>query len=207
MVIVCRFVVVVPALCQGGKMKRLITASLIALIALTPFRQERAKAADPNALLPAMCALVVIGIGIVVVYEMVKLCKKMDQRDQEQKDPPDTNKVNRAQSVMPPGNHMTLTDASVNAYDCSEFGMADPYSGSLITTRSCGILQSSTDLANWSEEYSFTGWTSADGTMMLWTKQGIPVMTNYVPIFGTNVLSLPICSATEPRKFYRVTGN
>jgi hypothetical protein len=85
----------------------------------------------------------------------------------------------------------------------SDFGATDPYTGSLITAHMKGVLQSSADLASWREEYSFEGWGSADGVMMLWTKAGVPVMTNYCAIGGRDAVPLPLTQGDKC--FFRIT--
>lgn len=183
--------------------QQLITLSLCGALCILPCHKQRARAAEPQWIQVA-CGLLVIGAGIYITIELYKYCKKnLQQEPEKPKDPPATNNVNQAQAVMAPGT-LRLTDSNVTTYDVSAYGMSDPVTGSLILNHAKGVLQSSPDLASWSEAFSFEAWASTDGIMFLWTKAGSPVLTNYCAMGATNAVPLPLLDSA-PAKFYRLT--
>ena len=78
-------------------------------------------------------------------------------------------------------------------------------SGLPVTYAEQFTLQSSTDLRNWKEEYSICSYASDGGTLMLYSKGGVPVLTNYVVLGATNYVPLDL-GPLVPKKFFRIAA-
>lgn len=202
-------------------MRKKLTAGVLAtLIALAgPISQKalsRPVAPEPpkpQYLIQVVCGLVVIGVGVIVVYEIHKTCKKLfdpKPANANTNDPP-----NQVESFTGPGTPqpvtfngkgMALNDETVPCWDASSFGWVDPVSGLAITDAEQFTIQSSTDFRSWREEYSVNCWSSDGGVLMLYTKAGQPVLTNYLAFGATNYVPLDMGGFTAPKKFFRIAA-
>lgn len=186
--------------------RKLITVGLITGLCIVPCKRSKA---DPQpALMGLVCAVLVISIGGYCLYELVQVCKRnLNDKKDDPNNPPGTNNNYHVESVLPPSRgNLSLNDDGVSYADCSASGLADPVSGSLVTTHMLAKLESSTDLVNWSEYYSMEGWASATGMQCLYTSNGIPVLTNYVTWGSTNFIPLSVASGHEPQRFFRLSA-
>jgi hypothetical protein len=184
-------------------MKKIITLSLIAGLVFTPVK--RVKAPEPNSLLWVACSVTVLVVGSFCIWQLYKACKRMNNAQDAPPPPPATNNVTQVQWTNGPVAAMGVLDDSAAVYsDCSLNGYADPMTGSPITTFMQAKLESSADLVRWQEVHTVNGWISSDGLLLLYTSNRVGILTNYVPMNGTNFINLG--GATDAAKFYRVTA-
>lgn len=202
-------------------MKRsFIAGSLIAAFLVLPFQPARAQQTDPQPqwMLEAICGMFVLGIGAVCYIELRKMCKrafppppcKCDGSDGcGCNHPPPGPEALYTPTNTPPvsASAMTLTDASgVALSDVSTNGWTDPVSGLPVMTHLQTSLQSSSDLKSWQSELEIEAWNSDGGTLAVFSRAGVPVLTNYVAFGATNAIPLAIGSRSEPQKFYRLAA-
>lgn len=195
------------------KKTTILLAGALAVLPCQPARAQTTNDPQPQVMMEIVCGLVVLGVGALVAIEMHKVCKKAFA-------PPllpcGCNCTNGCGCPCAPpaiggltqfqGTNTTaavLTDSAIT-YTASTNGWTDPVSGALVTATLTARLESSRDLATWAEEYSFAGWVSDTGILMLYSRAGTPVLTNYMAFNATNAVPLPIGSGTEPAKFFRL---
>lgn len=156
---------------------------------------------------PVVCGVIVIGTGAYVVWQIYKLCQKIDQKPDKDPGPPppcDCGNPKCTCNQQPaPSQAVKLPDDGVAYYDVSGLGYTDPVTGSPVRAYFTATLLSSTDLKGWAQECAIQGWASVDGTMVAVTKAGI-VMKAYMPMGGTCQVPVDIGSGKEPQKFFKV---
>lgn len=191
--------------------KRLwISALLIASMTLIPHQRLRAQPQKPQWVIPVVCGVIVIGVGAWVTYSLYKMCQKIpNQKPDDQQDPnaPPAAPHANAQPKAMPSVTMQLPDASgVLYWDCSTNGWTDPVSGGPVTQIMKTRLQSTVDFQTWTDELALLGYCSDNGTLIVYSRGGVPVLTNYLTFGTTNVLNFNGDGAMAPHKFYRLAA-
>lgn len=195
---------------------RAITALLVAALALIPAGTSKAQVKQPKLVAEVCVAVVVIGVGVYVVYKINKLCKE------KLGPPPDGGSTNNP--VPPPPQpppkksniissySSTFSDApqvempeDINEWDISTNGYIDPDGYPYTVLISFG-LESSTNILNWQNEGSVTGWMSQNWIVTIAYSNSVPLNTNWTQfsVGCTNSVTLPIAAA--PTKFFRTVA-
>lgn len=186
-----------------------ITAALIAAMALLPHQRLRAQQHKPQWVIPVVCGLIVIGVGAWVTYSLYTVCKKLPPaKPDDQQDPPPPppvpNGAHLTEPPMPPVT-MQLSDTSgVLFWDCTTNGWIDSVSDTPITSIMKTRLQSTVDFNTWTDELALLGYCSNNGALIVYSRGGVPVMTNYHTFGTTNVLNFNADGTMAPHKFYRL---
>ncbi len=189
--------------------KRLcLTGLLIFAIAILPYRPARAQQHKPQ-WVAFVCGAVVLGVGAWICYSLYRLCQKIPPppKPDDQQDPPPPPdpppKPNAANAV--PSQTMALDDNSgVLYWDCSTNGWTDPVSGLPVTSIMKTTLQATEDWHTWTDELSLLGYCSDSGILMVYSRSGAPVLTNYLAFGQTNVVNFNATGILAPHKFYRL---
>lgn len=192
------------------KAKLALTCALIAALTVTPHTRAKAQT-KPQWIVPVICGCIVIGIGAWVTYEMYQVCKKIpDKKPDDQPDPP-----------LPPGQPQFFTRSSTNApsvtmrlndfsgvatWDASGYGWTDPVSGDPVTAVMLTKIQSTRDFHAWTDELSIIGYFSQAGAVLVLSRAGATICTNYLAAGATNVLNLNQGGTVAPHKFYRLAA-
>lgn len=188
-----------------------ITALLVAAIALIPPQRLKAQQQhNPQWVIPVVCGAIVLGVGAWITYSLYKVCQKIpDQKPDDQQDPPPPPPVAKANGAQlaSPNVTMALTDASgVLYWDCSTNGWTDPVSGTPVTGIMKTRLQSTVDFHTWVDELALLGYCSDNGAVIVYSRGGVPVLTNYHTFGTTNVLNFNADGMIAPCKFYRLAA-
>lgn len=194
------------------KKKLCITSFLIAAIAFLPYRPARAQQKDPNVAVEVVCTMIVIGVTAWIGYSVYKACKRLPPPpqipdDEENPPPPPAPPPKPNAASVVPAVPLSLDDQSgVLYWDCSTNNWTDPVSGLPVTAIMKTTIQSSVDFTNWSEEVSLLGYCSDNGVLMVLSRSGLPICTNYLPMSATNVVNLNLEGKLTPYKFYRLAA-
>lgn len=165
----------------------------------------------------ALGVMVVIGMYAVIYFEMKKCCAKINPAPPPncQCEPGSACGCNHPvgpefvrlcdPAPAPPGNPLVLTDeAGVGYYDVSTNSWVDPISGMQELLFMQTSLQSSTNLIQWQEEYAVTGWGSPSGWLFVFSRNGVPLATNYAVGTFTNSVPIPLGNRIENKRFFRL---
>ena len=186
-----------------------LTALLIGAMALLPHQRLRAQQ-KPQWVIPVVCGVVVIGVGAWITYSLYKVCQKIpDPKPDDQQDPPPPVQPNAltAPSTAMPSVTMALDDRSgVLYWDCSTNGWTDPVSGTPVTQIMKTRVQSTVDFQSWNDELAVLGYCSDAGALVVFSRGGSPIATNYFTFGTTNVLNFNADGTVLPHKFYRLTA-
>lgn len=192
-------------------MKKHLSFLLALSFLVLPLHSKPKPQPKPQWVIPVVCGLVVLGVGVVVVFELHKTCVKVFG---EQPVTANTNAPpNQTQSftgtgqsvpVFFSGKGMALNDYAVSFWDASAYGWLDPKAGLPVNGCEQFALESSYDFRAWREEYTVQLWASDAGCVMLYSKAGSPMMTNYLSNGTTNYVALSIGTSNEPAKFFRI---
>lgn len=167
-----------------------------------------------NPLLAELCvAGLIVGVGIILFFGLKKICKQCLPpvvTPATPPQPPATNAPPRLTDAM--GNDtaicLYLNDDSFDVWDVSgyTFPNTDPAGNPYLRWFRC-VLQSSTNLTDWTREVVLNGWASQQYLALVASDpRGIPLATNFCLMGGTNALTLPSITAAEDHKFFRVVG-
>jgi multisubunit Na+/H+ antiporter MnhC subunit len=187
-------------------MKRTITFLLIGSLSLGAVQKPKEQ---PKVVTQIVCGLVVLGVGLVVVWQIRKTCKRIfDQQDNPQTNAPPADALsftgqgtNTAIVLM--GKGTVLSDYGSTYQDDSVYGWIDAKSGLPINGSETCVIESSTNFQQWSEEYTVNSWASDAGVIMLYSHAGMPVLTNYLATGATNFVPLSL-GPIQPKKFFRI---
>jgi hypothetical protein len=196
-------------------MKILLTSSLVLALLVEPIKAPaQPSSQNPNvAELP--CAIVILIVGGIVAYKLVNFCQKHLPPSNPPPPPPTpppqpTNSApnirsNVAQEPSPPVLPPLILTNDI-CCDISGCGWYDP-SNSEYTTMFSYTIQSSTNLIQWQNECSVTGWVSDTTIVTELYTNGVSQSTNWDFNWQqqTNVLALPFVPATAPNKFFRLS--
>jgi len=192
------------------KSKLLLAGALIAALTVTPHARVQAQA-KPRWVIPVVCGVFIIGIGAWIAYSLYKVCEKIPPpKPEDQPDPPPP--PNQPQFFTPsstnaPSVTMRLDDsAGVATWDASGYGWSDPVSGDPITAVMLTTVQSTRDFHAWTEEVSIVGYFSQAGGVLVFSRAGAPICTNYLSAGATNVLNFNPGGTLPPSKFYRLAA-
>lgn len=190
-----------------------ITALLVAAMALLPHQRLKAQQQhNPQWVIPVVCGAIVLGVGAWITYSLYKCCQKIPPPghipdDEAQPDPPPQQQGQGGKLIANPAVTMQLTDASgVLYWDCTTNGWTDPVSGGPVTTIMKTRLQSTVDFNTWTDELALLGYCSDNGTLIVYSRGGVPVLTNYLTMGATNVLNFNADGTMAPHKFYRLAA-
>lgn len=191
--------------------KRLwITTLLVAAMAIVPHQRLRAQQ-KPQWVIPVVCGVIVLGVGAWITYSLYKVCQKIPQPkpdDQQDPPPPPAAGANlQGQSGSAPSVTMALADSNgVLYWDCSTNGWTDPVSGGPVTAIMKTRVQSTVDFQSWNDELSILGYCSDNGALIVYSRGGSPVLTNYHTFGTTNVLNFNADGMIAAHKFYRLAA-
>ena len=191
--------------------KLLITSVLVAALSLTPHERARAQQHKPQWVIPVVCGAIVLGVGAWITYSLYKVCQKInDPKPDDQQDPPPPPPPAaqaKPQALVIPSVTMQLPDVNgVMYWDCSANGWTDPVSGGPVNAIMKTRLQSTVDFQSWNDELSLLGYCSDNGALIVYSRAGVPVLTNYFTFGTTNVLNFNADGSIAPHKFYRLAA-
>lgn len=199
-------------------MKPIVTAVLI--LCIFSIRPVKAwipvNADDPGTgkkSTTVVCAVVALGVGAVVIWGLWKMCSKIpvpppvDPPPPPPTNPPPIFNPTNAPPTNPPPKKpwwkLGLLDNSAS-FDISSYGLQDSFNPNVnYHTMVTFTIQSSTNLAVWSEEVSATGWVSDNGIFFAYYRAGSNALNTYTTPGHTNYAPIPIVG-DEPRKFFRM---
>lgn len=185
---------------------RTVTAALIVGFVLfgTPV-QNRAQ--DPW-ILECSFALVVIGVGVVVVVGLVRTCDRCLPPTEPPAQPPAPSpNTNIIHHTLPRTNvTLNLKDEALGYYDVSSLTLSNSDShGNSFHVWFHGTVQSSTNLNHWKNEYTINGWASATELVTVYSVNDAPVYTNRSNLAGgIDDVEIPSVTGDEPAKFFRL---
>jgi len=192
--------------------KRLcVTALLAGSMALLPHQRLQAQQ-KPQWVIPVVCGVVVIGVGAWITYSLYKCCQRIpppNPKPDDQQDPPAPPGANltQAPSAPMPSVTMALADTSgVLYWDASAYGWSDPVSGLPITQIMKTRIQSTVDFQSWNDELAILGYCSDAGALLVFSRGGSPISTNYFTFGTTNVWNFNPDGTLLPHKFYRLAA-
>lgn len=182
-------------------MKTAVTAVLVAAFLfwpVTPPPRAEIRAEEPKISTAVECvmALLVLGVGAVAVYQLIKLCRKLPPLPAPDPPPPPTNSV--PTNGLPiltnrPGRRVIVPRAS--------------------TWGQSVVLQTSAGLGPWTNLCRFDFTLPGDGTLIaVASKDGVPLWTNQAPLsFVTNsdptaILDFSALELTNGGQFYRLAA-
>ncbi len=194
-------------------MKRmLLTAVLIGAMAAIP-PQSRAKTYRPyNAAIMIGCGILVIGVGIVVIIQIKKLCDKIPAPD-----PPPTNNIPPPPWTTPTNNPSTNTFPPFTNPPAPKkpwytiWSLDDENVTYTITNTgeaySAWNLQTANSMRGpWTTLYAVQTWLDYTGTVTQWTdSKGVVVWVSHCDPGGSDNIPLDIGSGNEPQQFYRIS--
>jgi hypothetical protein len=177
-------------------MKTTTLILVLSMLFISPGSYQAQEKSDDK-LAALVCAVLVVGVGTVVIIGLVKLCQKIPTPDAPPPAPPyypptiptsTTNLPKWFKRISPP-----LSDVAISSYDISGYAIPDGYSSakSLATFKTLTAMrvECSTNLSQWSEEMTITQWISDHGIFSAVYRDGSNVMntyssgiTNYVPM-------------------------
>lgn len=157
-------------------------------------------------------AAVVIGVGAIVLVNLCKLAKKINPPEQPPSTPPcgtnappATNHVQLSEQSVGSVPVLQFDDSGVYAADISDYGFTDP-DGYVYGDIYDFKLLSSTNLKDWNEECTVTGWVSPQWVVSVAYTNNTPASTNWLRrAQGTQAaFNMPIQPA--PAKFFQVVS-
>lgn len=190
---------------------RTLTVTLVAGIMLwgTP-DQSRSQDGNDPLITECVVTLVVIGVGIVLIVGLVRVCKRCLPPAQPPPQPPccipNTNAPPHTNStshyIIPP----KLMDDAFSYYDVSSITLSNTdTSGNAYRVWFHGNVESSTNLNQWKNEFTIDGWASPLEVVTVYAVDGIPIATNRASLgSANNIVEVPAINANEPAKFFRV---
>ena len=187
---------------------RTVTGLTIIALLLNP--QPKAKAqSNPKVIAEFCVGLVVVAVGAIVIYKLCKVAKKLvppvtppTPPPPPTNAPPATNHFAFQASSDTPLPVLNLGGDEGEVYDISSSGLLDP-DGNRFVYLYVLTLMSSTNLGQWSEECTVTGWCSASWFVAVSYNAGVPVDTNWSRT-AVNTLNSGGCSTSS--KFFKVTS-
>jgi len=172
--------------------------------------QAQADTNDDGQLAGAcIVAVAVIGVGLLLVISLTKMCKHCLPPPNDPPQPPASSTNHTASSY---GNvtgtvSLPLSDEAVQCYDVSSYSFAnrDPNGFPYLLWFTC-VIESSTNLSNWRTQCTLNGWASATTIVTVWSDENAqPVCTNFVPRSASSITGqMPSLVADTDRKFFRV---
>lgn len=193
-------------------MKLTTLALVLSLLFIAPESYHVRAQSNEKVLAPLLCAAVVVGVGIIVVIGLKKLCEKIPTPDAPPPIPPvhpstvptsTTNLPPWFKRISPP-----LNDYAVFVEDISTYQIPDNYGGakslSYFNTLVAFKIQSSTNLQEWRDELTITQWVSSRGAFSAVYQDGSNIMNTY-SLGRTNYVPIDI-AGNESNKFFRVVS-
>jgi len=187
-----------------------LTALLICVIALLPHQRLRAQQ-KPQWVIPVVCGVFILGVGAWITYSLYKVCQKIPPPPpDDQPDPPPPpnppNAVTAPNTALPPVTMALDDNSGVLYWDASGYGWTDTVSGLPITQIMKTRIQSTVDFQSWNDELGILGYCSDAGALLVFSRSGSPVSTNYFTFGTTNVLNFNADGTLLPHKFYRLAA-
>lgn len=160
----------------------------------------------------ALCGVIILGIGCVVVIELHSLCKKAFPPPPTPPPPPPTPcecgspncTCATPQGLQKPVVTLKLTDDNINCFDVSGLGYVDPKSGAPILTWFSTTLMKSDDCRLWWHEVIIQGWYSQSGITLTLTGPTVFPTDTYLPLGGTLRLPINLGDGGEPAQFFKL---
>jgi hypothetical protein len=170
-----------------------------------------AQSPPPKKNLTGACvlAVIILGIGVVIIVSLKKLCNKCLPPPQSPAQPPppptSTNQPPHLTSLSGPEIQLQMPDDNLQCYDVSGYQLAhnDP-NGYPYVFWFTGEVESSTNLEQWRTEGTINGWVSSTTVAMV-ISSGTSAVTNFANRFSGSI-SAPFESLTAEgdRKFFRM---
>ncbi len=185
---------------------RILTGLLILAMLLMAIPVSKSQE-EPKYVLEICVAVVVVGVGAVVVCGLCKLAKKIPPTDPQPpapptNAPPTTNHLSFHLESQPACPVVQMEGTNGEIYDISSYGFLDP-DGQPYTSMYALAINSSTNFRQWSQECCITGWMSYGWCVAICYQGGAPVSTNWSQS-RSNVVNAAISPAAS--KFFMVTS-
>lgn len=211
---------------------RMLTILLIASITYCQMQNEVVAAPTPqqqqtkemhayvdqlrqdNPLLAELCvAGLIVGVGIILFFGLKKICKQCLPPVVTPATPPQPPATNTPPKIVDAvGNNtaiqLYLSDNTFDVWDVSGFTFEnkDPAGNPYVRWFDC-VIQSSTNLTDWTTQLVLNGWASSGYLIMVGSDpHGIPLATNLCLLGQTNSLTIPGLNAVEDHKFFRAVN-
>lgn len=197
--------------------KHIITGLMVALLATVPPCNVQAQSNGKDNIVMIGCSLIVIGVGIVVIIGLKKMCDHIPPVDQQPTNnvppmpPVPTNNIptNSIPTNKPPWYKRLalLEDSQVGYYDITWLGLSDTNCGYAAPVIAYTVLrfQESRDMATWNDLLYGTSWLSSAGTEFVWANTNhTPILTNYCRLGDQVQTPVSIGDGNDPQHFYRL---
>ena len=189
-------------------MKTSITFLLVFVLLLSFPLEQRARANPPKpAVVVETCAVVVLIVGGIVIYKLASFCKTHlppPPAPDPPPAPPPTNSVPKVEMQFPVQLPQLVFSNDV-CRDVSGYGWMDA-SNSEYTVMFRYAVESSTNLVQWRQECSVTGWVSDETVCIEVCTNSIPASTNWIYNWqaqAANSLNLPLAlPLSDAKRFF-----
>lgn len=183
--------------------------TLILCVSLVASQANAAPTEGPHKDLTGACviAVIILGIGVVIIVSLKKLCNKClpPAQPPAQPPPPQTNAPPHLASLSGSGPQLSMNDDGLQVYDVStnHLNNVDP-NGYPYLFWFTGSIESSTNLSNWTTECTLNGWASATTVVTIWSNETHSVTNFSTRSSGSIQTAFPDLVADADRKFFRI---
>lgn len=180
------------------------TTTLLLTIALLFTLARPPEAAQPKMAVECVVAITVLVVGVVVIVQLKKLCSKIPPSTTPPPAPPAPPKKAVASKAEISGPTLTLADDAVAYSDISAMGYQDG-SGFTYQAMFSATVQSSTNLITWQNEFTMIGWSSGASCVAVFSKDGLPISTNWCD--SNRTITASIGGTAADKKFFRLASH
>jgi hypothetical protein len=157
------------------KSKAIVALILCGALALAPAQAGEQPPPPPEKDSAVLAGCAILIVGAIIVYGLWKLCKKLPSLPPTTRNPPVTN-------PPPNPNFVFGMDTNGPALVMPDWKITqlNDWDTAVMT------FQSSTNGADWKDEYTVTNWFNNAQFVSIIYSNGLPLMTNFGPCYWTN---------------------